>query len=119
MVDLLIPFTLQILQHILQILQQVLLRPVQLLGALEKGNEMVKMFMKERFIKVERQEKPQKSFYDPLPKANVKTMADRQKDSNCKDQKCSHEWGVMCLCLFAVNSLMSSEKAPAPLFKHF
>ena len=73
------PLTLQILQHILQILQQVLLRPVQLLGALEKGNEMVKRFMKERYKKVERQEKPQKCFYDPLPKANVKTMADMQK----------------------------------------
>ena len=53
--------------------------PVQLLGVLEKGNEMVKPYMKDRFKKVERQEKPQKSFYDPLPKTNVKTMADMQK----------------------------------------
>ena len=78
-VGLLIPLTLQILLHSLQILQQVSLRPVQLLDALEKENETVKTFMKEGFIKVERQKKPQKSFYDPLPKANVKTMADMQK----------------------------------------
>ena len=42
---------------------------------------MVKTFMKERVIKVERQEK---SFYDPLPKANAKTMADMQKTVNVK-----------------------------------
>ena len=40
---------------------------------------MQKLFMKERLIKVERQEKPQKSFHDPLPKANVKSMADMKK----------------------------------------
>ena len=40
---------------------------------------MAKTSMKERFIKIEGQEKPLKRFYDPLPKANVKTMADMQK----------------------------------------
>ena len=85
MVELLIPSTLHILQHILQNLRQVhMYCYVQfninsLLCALDKGNEKAKTFMQERFIKVERQEKPQKSFYDPLPKSNVKTMADMQK----------------------------------------
>ena len=39
-----------------------------LLGALEKGK-----------MKLDGQEKPQKSFYNPLPKANVKTMTNMQK----------------------------------------
>ena len=81
------------------------------------------MFMKERFIKVERQEKPQKSFYDPLPKANVKSMADMQKPVIVKAKSVVMNGEVMYLCLFAVKSLkmvqlervLSSENAPAPL----
>lgn len=42
-----------------------------LLGALDKGNEMAKTFIKERFIKLEGQEKHQKSFCNPLPKAKI------------------------------------------------
>ena len=50
-----------------------------MLDALDKGNATAKLFMKERFIKIEGQGKPVKSVNDPLPKANVKTMADMQK----------------------------------------
>ena len=77
--------------------------------------------MKGRFIKVERQEKPQKSFYEPLPKANVKSMADMQKTVIVKAKSVVMNGEVMYLCLFAVKSLkmvqlervLSSENAPA------
>ena len=85
---------------------------------------MAKTFIKERFIQVERQEKPQKSFYNPLPKANVKkTMADMQKTVIVKAKSVVMNGEVMYLCFFAVDSLkmvalervLSSKNAPAHL----
>ena len=84
---------------------------------------MAKTFIKERIIQVERQEKPQKGFYDPLPKANVKTMSDMQKTVIVKAKSVVMNGEVMYLCLFAVNSLrmellervLSYKNAPAPL----
>ena len=94
-----------------------------LLDALDKGSEMTQSFMKERFIKLEGQDKPQKSFYDPLPKANIKTMADMQKTVKVKDKNVVMNEEVMCLRLLAVNSfkkvslerVLSFENAPVPL----
>ena len=62
---------------------------------------MAKMFMKERFLKVERQEKPQKSFYYPLPKANVKSMGDMLKTVTVKAKSEVMKWGsvvIMFVC---------------------
>ena len=42
--------------------------------------------MKEGFIKLDGQDKPQKIFYDPHQKTNNKTLADMPKM-----QQCSHE----------------------------
>ena len=42
--------------------------------------------MKEGFIKLDRQDKPQKMFYEPKQKANNKTLVDMPKI-----QQCSHE----------------------------
>ena len=42
--------------------------------------------MKEGFIKLDRQDKPQKMFYIPKKKANKKTLADMPNI-----QQCSHE----------------------------
>ena len=42
--------------------------------------------MKEGFIKLDGQDKPQKMFYDPQLKAHNKTLADMPKI-----QQCSHE----------------------------
>ena len=50
-----------------------------MLHALDKGNATAKLFMKERFIKIEGQGKLVKIVNDSLPKAAVKTMADMQK----------------------------------------
>ena len=43
-------------------------------------------FMKEGFIKLDGQDKPQKMFYEPKQKASNKTLADIPKI-----QQCSHE----------------------------
>ena len=43
--------------------------------------------MKEEFIKLDGQDKPQKIFYEPRQKVNNKTLADMPKI-----QQCSHEW---------------------------
>ena len=42
--------------------------------------------MKEEFIKLDGQDKPQKMFYEPMQKANNKTLADMPNI-----QQCSHE----------------------------
>ena len=42
--------------------------------------------MKEGFIKLDRQDKPQKMFYESRQKVNNKTLADMSKI-----QQCSHE----------------------------
>ena len=42
--------------------------------------------MKEGFVKLDGQDKPQKMFYEPKQKANNKPLADMQKI-----QQCSHE----------------------------
>ena len=42
--------------------------------------------MKEGFIRLDGQDKPQKMFYEPKQKANNKTLADMPKI-----QQCSHE----------------------------
>ena len=94
-----------------------------LLCAFDKGNGMAETFMQEGFIKVERQETHQKSFYDPLPKGNVKTMADMQKTFIVKAKSIAMNGEVMYLCLFAIYSVkvaplervLSSENAPALL----
>ena len=94
-----------------------------LLDALDKGSEMAHSFMKERFIKLGGQNKPQKSFYDPLPKANIKTMADMQKTVKVKAKNVVMNGEVMYLRLLAVNSfkkvplerVLSFENAPVPL----
>ena len=43
--------------------------------------------MKEGFIKLDGQDKPQKMFYEPKQNANNKTLVDMPKI-----QQCSHEW---------------------------
>ena len=47
---------------------------------------MRKAFRKEEFIKLDGQDKPQKSFYDPQQKANNKTLADMPKTVKLNDQ---------------------------------
>ena len=76
-----------------------------LLCAFGKGNGMAKTFMQERFIKVERQETPQKCFYDPLPKGNVKAMTYTQKTVIVKAKRIVMNSDVTYLCLFAIYSL--------------
>ena len=56
---------------------------------------MTKTFIKEKFIKIERQEKPQKCVYDPLPKVNVKTQADMQKTVIVKTKSAAMNGEVM------------------------
>ena len=41
--------------------------------------------MKEGFIKLDGQDKPQKMFYDPQQKANIKTLADMPKTVKLND----------------------------------
>ena len=48
-----------------------------ILNALDRGSQMASYFMKERLIPSDG-DKPLKSFYDPLPKSGVKTMANMQ-----------------------------------------
>ena len=45
--------------------------------------EVRKSFMKERFIKFDGQDKPQKMFYEPKQKANNKTLAYMPKIQQC------------------------------------
>ena len=49
------------------------------------SQEVRKSFMKEGFIKLVGQDKPQKMFYDPQQKANIKTLADMPKTVNFSD----------------------------------
>ena len=84
---------------------------------------MANSFMKERFMKLDGQEKPQKSFYNPLPKANVKTMTNMQKTVKFMSKTVVMNGEVMYLSLLAVKSfkkirlqrVLSFENAPEPL----
>lgn len=92
-------------------------------GALQKGASQAKSFVKERLVKEEDQEKPNKSLYDALPRSNVKTMTDMKKSVKVKAKNVSMNGEVMYLRLLAVNALkkvplkrvMSFENAPVPL----
>ena len=44
-----------------------------------------KSFLKEGFIKLDGQDKPQKTFYDPQQKANIKTLVDMPKTVKLND----------------------------------
>ena len=73
--------------------------------------------MKEGFIKLDGQDKPQKMFYEPKQTANNKTLADMQKI-----QQCSHEWlgdvSVFASSLLFQGGILSFENAQAFL-KYF
>ena len=93
-----------------------------LVNSLDKGRQMASNFMKERLIPAD-DDKPPKSFYDPLPKSGVKTMADMQKTVREKSNNVTINGEVMYLRLLAVNAfkkvplerVLSFENAPVPL----
>ena len=49
------------------------------------AQEVRKSFMKEGFIKLDGRDKPQKMFYYPQQKANIKTMADMLRTVKLND----------------------------------
>ena len=63
--------------------------------------------MKGRLIPAD-DDKPPKSFYDPLPKSGVKTMADMQKTVRVKSNNVAINGEVMYLRLLAVNAFKKS-----------
>ena len=91
--------------------------------SLDKGGEMTRTLIKEWFVKLGGQEKPQKSFCDPLPEANVKIIVSMQKRVKAKAKRVLIKWEVMYLHSLAVNSFktvalerkLSCENAPVHL----
>lgn len=96
---------------------------VSLLGAHDKGTSMAETFVSERLEIHEGEEKPLKSFYDPMPRCNIKTMAEMNKTITIHDKRVTLKGEVMYLRLMAVNArkkmpigrVMSFENAPVPL----
>ncbi len=50
---------------------------IYMLGCINKGREIVTMFLEERLITDQNQVFPQKSFYYCVPRSGVKAMADK------------------------------------------
>ena len=69
---------------------------------------MRKTFRKEEFIKLDGQDKPQKSFYDPKQKANNKTLADMPKTVKLNDS--SKVINVVRLCICVCRQIALSER---------
>ena len=88
--------------------------PVQnsLLNASDKRGVIAKTFMKEQFLKLEGHEKPQKSLYSPLPKANVKIMADIQKQYKSRPKVHSHKKGANSSIKVSLERVFSFENTP-------
>lgn len=47
----------------------------RLVNGLTKGTEMLRKFVEDRIVIKEGKIKPDKSYYDPMPKSNIKTMS--------------------------------------------
>ena len=94
-----------------------------LTGALDKGSLMASQFVSERLIPHKDGDRPSKSFYDSLPRSNVKTMADMKKAVRVHAKNVTLSGEVMYLRLLAVNALkkvplqrvFSFENSPVPL----
>ena len=94
-----------------------------LCGALDKGADMAEKFVSERFIVPDGKAATKKSFYDTLPRSNVKTMSEMHKPVRVNNRNVTMNGEVMYLRLLAVNStkqvpitrVMSFENAPVPL----
>ena len=92
------------------------------LKALERSSQMASNFMKERLIPSDG-DKPLKSFYDPLPKSGVKTIANMQKTVRVQSNNVTINGEVMYLRLLAENAskkvplerVLSLENAPVSL----
>lgn len=93
-----------------------------LLGALAKGSTMLSKFVQER-LAPEEGGTPRKSFFDPLPRSNVKTMSELNKTVKVHNKNISLNGEVMYLRLLAVNAMkkvplqrvLSFENSPVPL----
>ena len=94
-----------------------------LLNCLDKGELASKIFVEDRFCVPEGKTRPKKSFYDPLPRPNVRTFSELTKSVHIKSRNITMNPEVMYLRLLAVNSLkkvplervLSFENAPIPL----
>ena len=69
-----------------------------LLNALDTG------FIKERFVIPEGNSAPSKSFYEPLPKCNIKTMKSSKQTVKCKSKEIAINGEEMYLRLLAINA---------------
>ncbi|XP_053373036.1 uncharacterized protein LOC123541526 [Mercenaria mercenaria] len=89
-----------------------------LLNCFQKGSECLDKFVEERFVMV-----PGKNFYDPVPKANTKTMSQKPKRIRLESKELPINGEEMYLRLLSINSfkkvplkrVMAFENAPVPL----
>lgn len=94
-----------------------------LCGALKKGEQLVADFVSQLLQPQGENQGPQKSFYDPLPRPNIKTMSDMTKTVKVKNKTLRVSGETMYLRLLAINSkkkvpisrVMSFENAPVLL----
>jgi hypothetical protein len=94
-----------------------------MMGYIEKGKEMATKFVTDRLVRGEDEQKAQKSFYDPLPRSGVKTMADMKVPLRVKGRNVTFDNGMMYMRLLAVNAhkripiqrVMSYENSIVPL----
>ena len=88
-----------------------------MLNCLDKGEGAAKVFVEDRFCVQEGKIQPKKSFYDPLPRPNVRTFSELAKNVNIKSKTVSMNPEVMYLRLLAANSLKG--QVPMPPGKKF
>ena len=89
-------------------------------NALSKGATMAKSFIAEHFIVCEGENIPKKSLYDPIPRSNIKTMANMHQKVKVKYKDVTLDGEVM---YFAINAskkvplkrVLSFENSPVPL----
>ena len=111
--------------HLVNFASGVVTTPVfeeSLLKALDKGSKMAADFIKQRLIPSE-DGMPHKSFFDPLPKSGIRTMAEIQKTVLVQSKNVTINGEVMYLRLLAMNTfkkvplerVMFFENVPFPL----
>lgn len=94
-----------------------------MLMALDKGEELAQKFISDRLVPAQDGGAPSKSFYAPLPRSGIKTMADLNKTVSIKGKKIVIGGEAMYLRLLAINAnkkvptdrVMSFENCPVPL----
>ena len=91
-----------------------------LLDAIDTSSNLLQKFIEERLVDGKTGKK--KSFYDPMPRSSVKTMADMKKTVRINNKNVPIDPEVMYLRLLALNSIkkaplqrvLSYENAPIP-----